>query len=188
MPLGHHREFRATHFFNLVTKQNQSFVDGLDRDTALIFGDDNTGDDTAIFRDRDRNVEVLRNRRTWIKDIFEQVVQVVALRTGEIGADLAAGAVPLTESLKTTLDRVEPFWNSDIAPRLAAGDSLLIAAHGNSLRALVKILMNVPDADIVGVEIPTGNPLVFDLAPGGTTPTAVRYLDAARAATLPPLP
>lgn len=103
-------------------------------------------------------------------------------------ADLAAGAVPLTESLKTTLDRVEPFWNSDIAPRLAAGDSLLIAAHGNSLRALVKILMNVPDADIVGVEIPTGNPLVFDLAPGGTTPTAVRYLDAARAATLPPLP
>jgi 2,3-bisphosphoglycerate-dependent phosphoglycerate mutase len=100
--------------------------------------------------------------------------------------DLKPGELPLTESLKTTLARVEPYWSSAIAPRLAAGKSVLIAAHGNSLRALVKLLMNVADADIVGVEIPTGNPLLFELA---TTlkPKTARYLDAARAEKLPPL-
>jgi 2,3-bisphosphoglycerate-dependent phosphoglycerate mutase len=96
-----------------------------------------------------------------------------------------AGAIlPTTESLKTTLERVQPYWQSDIAPRLAAGETLLVAAHGNSLRAIVKLLFAVPDDAIVGVEIPTGNPLVIELD-GALKPTAARYLDADRAQALP---
>lgn len=95
--------------------------------------------------------------------------------------------VPMTESLKLTLERVLPYWTEAIAPKLASGNNLLIAAHGNSLRALVKHLFSVPDSSITGVEIPTGNPLLIEL---GTdlVPTAVRYLDDARAKPLPDLP
>ena len=92
--------------------------------------------------------------------------------------------VPATESLKTTLERVLPYWSAAIAPQLAAGQSLLIAAHGNSLRAIVKHLFDVSEAEIPGVEIPTGNPLVIDLD-GKLRPTGSRYLDAARATPLP---
>ena len=92
--------------------------------------------------------------------------------------------VPATESLKTTLERVLPYWSAAIAPHLASGQSLLIAAHGNSLRAIVKHLFDVSEADIPGVEIPTGNPLVIDLD-GRLRPTQARYLDAARATPLP---
>jgi 2,3-bisphosphoglycerate-dependent phosphoglycerate mutase len=92
--------------------------------------------------------------------------------------------VPATETLKSTLARVRPYWDEAIAPRLAAGERLLIAAHGNSLRAIVKLLFDVPDAAIPGVEIPTGNPLVIDLDQA-LRPTAARYLDQARAQTLP---
>ena len=95
--------------------------------------------------------------------------------------------LPTTESLKTTLARVEPLWKEEIAPRVKAGESLLIAAHGNSLRALVKILMNVSDEAIVGIEIPTGNPLVFEFDLGSLHPKAARYLDQSRATELPPL-
>jgi 2,3-bisphosphoglycerate-dependent phosphoglycerate mutase len=95
--------------------------------------------------------------------------------------------LPLTESLKTTLDRVLPYWNDVIAPDLGAGQHLVIAAHGNSLRAIVKHLFSVPDDAIVGVEIPTGNPLLIELN-ARLKPVGVRYLDAARAETLPPLP
>jgi len=98
------------------------------------------------------------------------------------GADL-----PTTESLKTTLDRVLPYWTGTIAPRLAAGETILIAAHGNSLRAIVKLLFGVPDDRIVAVEIPTGNPLLVDLD-SALKPTAARYLDTSRAEVLPPLP
>ncbi len=94
--------------------------------------------------------------------------------------------LPLTESLKTTLARVTPLWESDIAPRLRKGESLVIAAHGNSLRALVKLLLGVSDDKIVDVEIPTGNPLLFEFAAGSVKPSSVRYLDAARATPLPP--
>ncbi len=98
-----------------------------------------------------------------------------------------AGAVlPTTESLKTTLARVEPYWNAEIAPCLKRGETLLVAAHGNSLRAIVKLLFAVSDDDIVGVEIPTGNPLVIELD-AGLKPTAARYLDDARATALPAL-
>ena len=94
---------------------------------------------------------------------------------------------PATESLKTTLERVLPYWTGEIAPRLAAGETLLVAAHGNSLRAIVKHLFAVSDAAIVEVEIPTGNPLVVELG-ANLKPRAARYLDAPRAQALPPLP
>ncbi|MGA0607789.1 2,3-diphosphoglycerate-dependent phosphoglycerate mutase [Phenylobacterium sp. VNQ135] len=96
----------------------------------------------------------------------------------------AGAKLPDTESLKTTLDRVQPYWESDIAPFLKKGETLLIAAHGNSLRAIVKLLFGVGDDAIVGVEIPTGNPLVIELDEG-LKPTSARYLDAARATELP---
>ncbi|KPF81306.1 phosphoglyceromutase [Brevundimonas sp. AAP58] len=96
----------------------------------------------------------------------------------------AGQTIPKTESLKTTLDRVLPYWNAEIAPRLAAGEDVLVAAHGNSLRAIVKHLFGVPDDRIVGVEIPTGNPLEIELD-SDLKPTAARYLDAARAQPLP---
>ena len=98
----------------------------------------------------------------------------------------AGQAIPDTESLKTTLDRVLPYWDAEIAPRLRAGEAVLIAAHGNSLRAIVKHLFAVPDDAIVGVEIPTGNPLEIALD-GDLRPVSARYLDAARATPLPPL-
>jgi len=92
--------------------------------------------------------------------------------------------LPSTESLKTTLVRVLPYWEAAIAPKLKAGETILVAAHGNSLRAIVKHLFDVPDADIVHVEIPTGNPLVIDLD-AGLKPTGARYLDESRAQPLP---
>lgn len=98
----------------------------------------------------------------------------------------AGKALPATESLATTLVRVLPYWEAEIAPKLADGDTVLVAAHGNSLRAIVKHLFNVPDAEIVHVEIPTGNPLVIELD-GGLKPVAVRYLDESRAEALPPM-
>ncbi|WBQ12156.1 2,3-diphosphoglycerate-dependent phosphoglycerate mutase [Hyphomonadaceae bacterium BL14] len=95
-------------------------------------------------------------------------------------------ALPAGESLKLTLDRVAPYFKDAIAPRLAAGDDVIISAHGNSLRALVKLLFQVPDEAIVGIEIPTGNPLLIELE--GLRPVARRYLDEARAQDLPPCP
>lgn len=95
--------------------------------------------------------------------------------------------VPATESLKLTLERVLPYWNETIATDLRAGKNLIIAAHGNSLRAIVKHVFDVPDEHIVGVEIPTGNPLLIELDEG-LKPRSARYLDEARAAKLPALP
>ncbi len=92
--------------------------------------------------------------------------------------------LPATESLKTTLDRVQPYWEAEIAPQLKSGKTLLVAAHGNSLRAIVKLLFGVADDAIVGVEIPTGNPLLIELD-AGLKPTAARYLDETRAQVLP---
>jgi 2,3-bisphosphoglycerate-dependent phosphoglycerate mutase len=94
--------------------------------------------------------------------------------------------VPDTESLKTTLERVMPYWADEIAPKLMAGEHVLIAAHGNSLRAIVKLLFAVPDSEIVGVEIPTGNPLALTLD-AALKPVAARYLEAGRAEALPAL-
>ena len=96
----------------------------------------------------------------------------------------AGASLPDTESLKTTLERVQPYWEAEIAPCLRRGETLLVAAHGNSLRAIVKLLFDVSSDAIVGVEIPTGNPLVIDLD-ARLRPTGARYLDAARAQALP---
>jgi 2,3-bisphosphoglycerate-dependent phosphoglycerate mutase len=76
---------------------------------------------------------------------------------------LTAAELPLTECLKDTVARFLPYWHETIAPVLKAGKRVIIAAHGNSLRALVKYLDNVSDADIVELNIPTGIPLVYEL-------------------------
>lgn len=78
-------------------------------------------------------------------------------------ANLKEEELPCTESLKDTLNRVLPYWNEAIVPRLQEGTKILISAHGNSLRALVKHLESVSDKDIVGLDIPTGIPLVYEL-------------------------
>ena len=72
--------------------------------------------------------------------------------------------IPSTESLKDTIARVLPYWESRIVPELKGGKRVLISAHGNSLRALVKHLSNIPDDEITELEIPTGQPIVYDLA------------------------
>ena len=78
-------------------------------------------------------------------------------------ADLAPGEFPRTECLKDTVDRFLPFWLGTIAPMVKSGKSVIIAAHGNSLRALIKYLDNVSDSAIVGLNVPTGQPLVYEL-------------------------
>ena len=78
-------------------------------------------------------------------------------------AGLSREQIPLTECLKDTVARVLPFWNESIAPAIRAGRQILVSAHGNSLRALIKHLDNISDADIVGLNIPNGQPLVYEL-------------------------
>jgi 2,3-bisphosphoglycerate-dependent phosphoglycerate mutase len=77
--------------------------------------------------------------------------------------DLSPGEIPLTESLKETVERFLPCWHEAIAPSIRSGQRVLIAAHGNSLRALVKYLDNISDEQIVELNIPTGIPLVYEL-------------------------
>jgi 2,3-bisphosphoglycerate-dependent phosphoglycerate mutase len=93
--------------------------------------------------------------------------------------------LPSSESLKTTLERVQPYWDAAISPRLEAGENVVVAAHGNSLRALTKLLFNIDDQAIIDIEIPTGNPLLIELADDGVTPLSARYLDEDRATALP---
>ena len=78
-------------------------------------------------------------------------------------ADMKREEIPLTESLKDTVARFLPYWHETIAPEIRKGKKVLIAAHGNSLRALVKYLDKIPDAEIVELNIPTGIPLVYEL-------------------------
>ena len=90
-------------------------------------------------------------------------------------ASLTPDELPLTESLEQTIARFVPYWSGTIAPEIAAGKRVLIAAHGNSLRALVKHLDNVSDEEIVDLNIPTGVPLVYDLD-DDLRPVGHRYL------------
>ena len=76
---------------------------------------------------------------------------------------LAPEQIPLTECLKDTVARVLPFWEEAMAPAIRAGKRVLVSAHGNSMRALVKYLDQVSDTDIVGLNIPNGIPLVYEL-------------------------
>jgi len=96
-------------------------------------------------------------------------------------ADLAAADVPLTECLKDTVARVLPYWNEEIAPAIKSGKRVVIAAHGNSIRALVKYLDNIGDDDIVGLNIPNGIPLVYELD-ANLKPIKHYYLGDAEAA------
>jgi 2,3-bisphosphoglycerate-dependent phosphoglycerate mutase len=95
-------------------------------------------------------------------------------------ASLKPSEIPLTECLKDTIDRVMPYWSSDIAPAVRHGKRVLIASHGNSLRALVKYLDNISDNDIVGLNIPTGIPLIYQLN-DDLTPIQSFYLGDAEA-------
>jgi 2,3-bisphosphoglycerate-dependent phosphoglycerate mutase len=104
-------------------------------------------------------------------------------------AGLPPELVPRTECLKDVVERLLPYWFDGIVPDLATGRTVLVAAHGNSLRALVKHLNRIADADIAGLDIPTGQPLVYelgdDMAPVEDKPVAERYLgdpEAIRAA------
>ena len=95
-------------------------------------------------------------------------------------AGVPAGELPSAESLKDTLARVLPYWNTRIAPELQAGRNVLVVAHGNSLRALVKMLDGMSDADIVELNIPTGVPLLYTLD-ASLKPISSRYLGDAEA-------
>jgi 2,3-bisphosphoglycerate-dependent phosphoglycerate mutase len=94
---------------------------------------------------------------------------------------LGAGELPKCESLKNTVERFLPYWQAQIVPRIQSGQRVLIAAHGNSLRALVKHLDGIGDQEIVGLNIPTGIPLVYELN-DDLTPIRSRYLGDPEAA------
>ena len=91
-------------------------------------------------------------------------------------ASLKPEEIPRTEALKDTIERFLPYWHETISPTVKQGTRVIIAAHGNSLRALVKYLDNIPDADIVGLNIPTGIPLVYELDDNDLKPIRSYYL------------
>jgi len=97
-------------------------------------------------------------------------------------ADIPDAELPRTESLKLVIDRMLPYWESDITTDLAAGKTVLVTAHGNSLRALVKHLDGISDEDIAGLNIPTGIPLVYKLGEDFTPLEPSYYLDPEAAA------
>jgi 2,3-bisphosphoglycerate-dependent phosphoglycerate mutase len=117
-------------------------------------------------------------------DPDDEYAQTGDPRYAGLGADM-----PACEALENVLDRMLPYWRSDIVPDLRAGHTVLVAAHGNSLRALVKHLDGISDEEIPGLNIPTGIPLVYrltDVPEGDLVPTGPgRYLDpeAARSAS-----
>jgi 2,3-bisphosphoglycerate-dependent phosphoglycerate mutase len=96
-------------------------------------------------------------------------------------AHMAPDQVPLTECLKDTVSRVLPFWNDTMAPTIRSGKRVVVAAHGNSIRALVKYLDGISDDDIVGLNIPNGIPLVYELD-ANLKPIRHYYLGDAEAA------
>jgi 2,3-bisphosphoglycerate-dependent phosphoglycerate mutase len=112
--------------------------------------------------------------------------ETARLRADPRYANVPTEELPLGESLKTTLARVMPCWSESIEPRLLAGENVLIAAHGNSQRALAKHLFGIGDSEILKFEIPTGNPLLIELG-GDLNVKSCHYLDAERAGPLPGL-
>jgi 2,3-bisphosphoglycerate-dependent phosphoglycerate mutase len=127
-----------------------------------------TGLDKQETREKHGDEQVLIWRRSF--DVPPPVLE--AGSAFDLAADprYAGIAIPNTESLKLTIERVLPYWESAILPVLASGETVIIAAHGNSLRALVKHLSGISDADITDLEIPTGQPIIYDfddaMAPG----------------------
>ncbi len=96
--------------------------------------------------------------------------------------------LPTGESLKITTERVLPYFEDQMLPFIRAGANVIVSAHGNSLRALLKRLFDVSDKDIPGFEFPTGNPLLIELEDGTLNIKSARYLDKKRAKELPPIP
>jgi 2,3-bisphosphoglycerate-dependent phosphoglycerate mutase len=96
-------------------------------------------------------------------------------------AKLQPEQIPLTECLKDTVARVIPFWNEAMAPAILAGKRVVVAAHGNSIRALIKYLDKISDDEIVGVNVPNGIPLVYELD-ADLKPVRKYYLGDAEAA------
>ena len=92
------------------------------------------------------------------------------------------GERPNTECLKDVIERMVPYWEDSIVPDLNAGKTVLVTAHGNSLRALVKHLEGISDDDIAGLNIPTGMPLVYEIDDAGRPTGPGRYLDPEAAA------
>ena len=103
-------------------------------------------------------------------------------RYGEAFSGMTEQELPMTECLKDTVARFVPFWESTIAPAVKSGKSVIVAAHGNSIRALVKYLDNISDADIVELNIPTGIPLVYELDDETLKPIRSYYLGDQEAA------
>ena len=130
-----------------------------------------TGLDKQETREKHGDEQVLIWRRSF--DVPPPVLE--AGSAFDLAADprYSGIAIPNTESLKLTIERVLPYWESDILPVLARGETVIISAHGNSLRALVKHLSNISDADITDLEIPTGQPIIYDF--DGSTVTGERY-------------
>ncbi len=111
-------------------------------------------------------------------EMDDEFSQASDVRYADLGPDL-----PATECLKDVIARMVPYWESDIVPDLAAGKTVLVAAHGNSLRAIVKHLDGISDEDIAGLNIPTGMPLVYELDESFSPVTkGGRYLDPDAAA------
>ena len=119
-----------------------------------------TGLDKQETRDKHGDEQVLIWRRSF--DVPPPVLEAGSAYDLASDPRYAGIAIPNTESLKLTIERVLPYWESDILPVLASGETVIISAHGNSLRALVKHLSGISDADITDLEIPTGQPIIYD--------------------------
>jgi 2,3-bisphosphoglycerate-dependent phosphoglycerate mutase len=119
-----------------------------------------TGLDKQETRQRHGDEQV----HIWRRSFDTPPPELAAGSEYDLSADprYAGVAVPRTESLKLTIERVLPYWNAAILPALAGGETVLVSAHGNSLRALVKHLSNISDEEITGLEIPTGQPIVYE--------------------------
>ena len=119
-----------------------------------------TGLDKQETRDKHGDEQVL----IWRRSFDVPPPELEAASEFDLATDprYAGIAIPTTESLKLTIERVLPYWEEAILPMLARGETVIIAAHGNSLRALVKHLSGISDADITDLEIPTGQPIIYD--------------------------
>ncbi|RNJ64235.1 MAG: 2,3-diphosphoglycerate-dependent phosphoglycerate mutase [Porphyrobacter sp. IPPAS B-1204] len=119
-----------------------------------------TGLDKQETRDKHGDEQVLIWRRSF--DVPPPVLEAGSAYDLASDPRYAGIAIPNTESLKLTIERVLPYWESDILPVLASGETVIISAHGNSLRALVKHLSGISDEAITDLEIPTGQPIIYD--------------------------
>ena len=112
-------------------------------------------------------------RAELVDELYEKILKVFVV--DKKYRDLDPSVLPLHESLAMTIDRVMPFWHDQIVPAIRSGKKIIIAAHGNSLRALVKYLDNLSEEDICALNIPTAVPLVYDLDEN-LKPVGHRYL------------